>query len=61
MNSRRGRVAWILFGLFLLACLIYESSTSGQLPGTVPSNPASGLENSPSITGQTFCNVCACN
>ena len=36
-------------------------SSSGQLPGTAPSNPASGLENSPSITGQTFCNVCACN
>jgi hypothetical protein len=38
-----------------------SSSSSSGVPGAAPNNPASGLENSPSITGQTFCNVCACN
>lgn len=26
-----------------------------------PNSPAAALQNSPSLTGQTFCNVCACN
>ena len=28
MNSRRGRIAWILLGVALLACLIYQSGPS---------------------------------
>ena len=52
------------------------SSTNNELPGTVPSGsssnpqppgtassttPSSQLANSPSLTGQTACNLCACN
>jgi hypothetical protein len=38
------------------------SSNPGQPPGTGASAlPASQLKNSPSLTGQTACNLCACN
>ena len=38
------------------------TSTAGQLPGTVTSNsPAIALKESPTLTGQTVCDVCACN
>jgi hypothetical protein len=45
-----------------------SNTTSGaspskiEPPGTVRSNsPEAALKNSPTLTGQTFCNVCACN
>jgi hypothetical protein len=39
-----------------------SSSISGLPPGTTTSNsPANALKNSPALTGQTECNVCACN
>ena len=40
-----------------------STSSSAGLPTTTsPSNsPASALKNSPTLTGQTNCNVCACN
>ncbi len=38
------------------------SSNPAQPPGTGASNlPAGALKNSPTLTGQTVCNVCACN
>jgi len=38
------------------------ASNAGLPPGTGTSNsPAEALKTSPSLTGQTFCNVCACN
>jgi hypothetical protein len=38
------------------------SSNPAQPPGTGAStSPAGQLENSPSLTGQTACNLCACN
>lgn len=38
------------------------STNIGQPPGTTTSNsPANALKNSPTLTGQTNCNVCACN
>jgi len=39
-----------------------SSSSNAGLPTTSSSNsPASALQTSPSLTGQTVCNVCACN
>jgi hypothetical protein len=35
-------------------------SSSSAVPGAA-ANPAGGLENSPSITGQAFCSFCACD
>jgi hypothetical protein len=38
------------------------SLSTGEPPGTGSSNsPAAALKNSPTLTGQTLCNVCACN
>jgi len=38
------------------------SANPTQPPGTGASNsPAAALKNSPALTGQTVCNVCACN
>jgi hypothetical protein len=38
------------------------ASNPAQPPGTGTSNsPVSALKNSPTLTGQTNCNVCACN
>jgi len=38
------------------------SSGAAALPGTTTSNsPVNALKNSPSLTGQTECKVCACN
>jgi hypothetical protein len=41
-----------------------QSTTTSQPPGTTGSSASSGasaLKSEPSITGQTFCNLCACN
>jgi len=39
-----------------------SSSSNAGLPATSSSNaPAGTLKTSPSLTGQTICNVCACN
>jgi len=39
-----------------------SSANPAQPPGTAAStSPSSQLENSPSLTGQTACNLCACN
>jgi hypothetical protein len=39
-----------------------SSLSAGLPPGTTTSNsPVNALKNSPTLTGQTECNVCACN
>jgi hypothetical protein len=39
-----------------------SAAAAGAVPGqTMPNSPANELRNSPSLTGASFCNVCACD